>query len=392
MNFNHIKAIARKEFYHIRRDPGTLLMLTIGPIFLMIIFTYTMTSDVKNVPVAIVDYADNDASHELIARLGDSETIKIKTYLEDETEADDLFKHSSVTAAIIIPEDYGEISIASIPQVKAIIDGTEPVSAEKVLDTVYSITDEHSREIAADNPLLSQLFGDQLDLPVIIETETLYNPELRNVVDIYPGLAAMMLTLPAMALAMSLAGESEKGTLEQLVATPIDKKALLVGKMIPYLIFGMIDFYVLWVLGKILYDVPFRGSMIDYSIIAFLFMMANLGVAMLIAVLIRSQQVAMIVSMLVFFVPPFFMSGLFFPMDAMPFIVQLEMIEFPATHYVAASKAIHLQGTSIVDLWFPALILLILAVELLEIAAFIFRKKVIVTFSIKKLLRMGKSS
>jgi ABC-2 type transport system permease protein len=389
MNFNHMRAIARKEFYHILRDRGTLLLVTLGPVFLMIVFTYTMTADVKNAPVAVIDQADSEISHELIDRLDAAKVIDITEHLGDRAEANRLLERNQIVAVVIIPEGYGQISLTgNMPQVDAVIDGTEPVSAGAVLDEVYRISDEFTREVVEEaiqgTPLEAQ-FGDLLELPIKVETERLYNPDLRSVVDVYPGLAAMMLSLPAIGLAMALAKESEEGTLEQLVATPIDKRALLVGKMIPYLVFGILDIYVLLIMGKVFYDVPFRGSLIDYSIIAFLFMVANLGMALLIAVLIRSQQVAMIVSMLVYFVPPFFLSGLFFPVEAMPWIVQLEMVEFPATHYVVASKAIYLQGTSIVDLWFPTVVLLVLAVELIEIAAYVFRKKVIVTFSIRKL-------
>ncbi len=197
----------------------------------------------------------------------------------------------------------------------------------------------------------------------------------------------MMLTLPALALALSLAREAENGTLEQLVASPVDKRALLMGKMLPYLVFGMIDVIVLLIMGQVAYQVPFRGSLPEYLLVALLFNMANLGLALLIAVFVRSQQVAMVVAILIYFVPPFFLSGMFFPAEAMPAIVQLEMIEFPSSHYVALAKAIFLQGTSITHMLFDLLILAVLALELFEIAAFAFRKKIIVTFALPKFLR-----
>lgn len=403
MNVKHLQAIAVKEFFHVLRDPGTLLLVLVGPVFLMLVFTYTMTSDVEDASVAVIDQAQNEASRELIARIDESEVTEVADQLVSETEANERFERNEIVAAILIPPGYGEFGTSmslttmldgSVPQVKAIIDGTEPVSAEEVLETVYRISDEFMRELGAEALAEREvsLKQDPFAPPIVIEQETLFNPGLRSVIDIYPGIAAMVLTLPAIALAMSLARENEAGTLEQLVATPIDKRAMLVGKMVPYLAFGMLDVYVLLALGRVLYDVPFEGSVLAYSFIAFLFVMGNLGVSLIIAVLIRSQQLAMIVAFLVFFVPPFFLSGLFFPQEAMPWIVRIEMIEFPATHYVTASKAIQLQGTSIIELWFPTLILVILAVEILEIAVFIFRKKVIITFSFKKLLGRGEAS
>lgn len=387
MTWRHIKAIAYKEFLHILRDPGTLLLVTLGPVFLMVSFTYTMTADVKNAAVAVLDRADNVASAELLVQFKSTDVIDITHEVDSQAEADDLMQKGAIVALVIIPADYGELGLdGSMTPVSAVIDGTEPVSAEAVLDEVYRISDEYSRELASTQLAEMGLDATLFDPPIRIKEKILYNPELRSVVDIYPGLAAMMLSLPAIALALSFARENEAGTLEQLVASPINKRALLIGKMMPYLVFGMVDVYILLVLGWVAYDVPFEGSLIDYTIIALLFMVANLGVGMLIAVLIRSQQVAIIVTMLIFFVPPFFLSGLFFPVSAMPEIMQWETVEFPSTHYVAASRAIQLQGSSLRSLWFPTLILLILAVELLEVAAWIFRKKVIMTFSFKKLL------
>lgn len=386
MNPRHALAIARKEFFHILRDPGTFLLVTLGPIFLMVSFTYMLTSEVKNAPVGIVDHAQNDASTELISLIdADPVTRVAKTY--DTVDASDPdFQRGNIVALVEIPENYGQFSLTgAVPAIQMVIDGMEPTSAEQVLETVYRIADQHTRDLAGT--ALSNLGVDagMLQQPINVQTQTLFNADLRSIVDFYPGLMGMMLTLPALALALSLAKEAENGTLEQLVASPVDKRALLFGKMLPYLVFGMVDVVVLLIMGKIAYDVPFRGSLAEYLLVALLFNMANLGLALLIAVFVRSQQVAMVVAILVYFVPPFFLSGMFFPADAMPTIVQLEMIELPSMHYVTLAKAIFLQGTSIMDLLFNFVILGILAIELFEIAAFAFRKKIIITFSLRHL-------
>lgn len=373
--FRHFRAIARKEFFHILRDPGTLLLVTIGPVFLMMILTYTMTSDVKHVPVAIIDEAQNEASTELIQRFEESSVIDIAQYLEADTELESLFERREVVAVIHIPANYGRIALTGTPQVATTIDGMEPISAEAVLEEVFTISYEYTQELAEEQfaglPIL-----EMLQEPIQAEIETLYNPDLRLVANFYPGLAAIILSLPAISLAMSLAKEAEAGTMEQLVATPVNKHALLLGKMAPYFLFGILDIYVLALLGHVVFDVPLAGSIVDYSIIALLFMASNLGIGLLIAVLIRSQQVAMIAAFLIFFIPPFFLSGLFFPIEAMPFELQLELQWFPATQYVAASKAIYLQATPITDLWFPVVMMAVSGIIFFEGSTFLFRKKV----------------
>lgn len=377
-------AIARKEFFHILRDPGTLLLVTLGPLFLMVVFAYALTSEVKNAPIAVLDEAGNSASAALISRLDESDLIHVAARPNDTEDIDHLLLTGEVRAVIRIPSDYGRITLQEMPTVEAIVDGTEPVSAEVILEETYAIADAHNRTLAEAQ--FGSLAAAQLEQPIQVEAETLYNPELRSIVDFYPGLAAIMLTLPAIALALSLARESESGTLEQLVATPLNKRALLGGKLLPYLLFGMADVYALLLMGHFVYDVPFRGNLLEYSLVALLFMLANLGLALVIAVLVRSQQLAMIVAMLLFFVPPFFLSGIFFPIDAMPLIVQIELWQLPSTHFVELSKAIYLQGTSITEMLFPFIFLIVLGIEFIEIAVFIFRKKVTIDFSFAKLI------
>lgn len=389
MNMRHTIALARKEFRHILRDPGTFLLVTIGPVFLMLVFVYMLTSEVKDAPVAIIDLAQNDASSELMDLIENDPVTHIVAHYESVDATDPAFQRGDIVAAVEIPEHYGQFSLlGGVPTVDIIVDGMEPTSAEKVLETIYRITDEQTRKLAEGS--LGQLGMDaaMLQYPINVEQETMFNPDLRNIVDFYPGLMGMMLTLPALALALSLAREAENGTLEQLFASPVDKRSLLFGKMLPYLVFGMVDVLILLIVGLVIYNVPFRGSLLEYVLVAVLFNMANLGIALLISVFVRSQQVAMIVAILIFFVPPFFLSGMFFPADAMPLIVKAEMVEFPSLHYVALAKAIFLQGTSITDLLFNFVILVILAIEYFEIAAFAFRKKIVLTFSWRKLLHL----
>ncbi|NDJ84476.1 MAG: ABC transporter permease [Chloroflexi bacterium] len=377
MILTHFLAISRKELYHIVRDPGTLLLVTIGPVFLMVVFTYTLTSEVRNAPVAVIDQAKNTASRDLIEQMDTSEVIAITDRLDTPGEANDLFDRNQIVAAVIIPEDYGTIKAdGTMSPVDGIIDGTEPVSAQAVIDEISYIAQADAEKIYVE--ALGEDATNFVRPPITIDEEVLYNPELDNLFDFYPGLVGMMLGLPAIALAMAVAREAEHGKLEQLVATPIKKRALLLGKMAPYVGFGMLDVYLLLVMGRLAYDVPFEGSILAYTLVAILFLVANLGLGLLIAVFIRSQQVAMLVAILVFFIPPFFMSGIFFPIDAMPWIVREEMNAFPATSFVAISRPLFLQGTGLQHLWESTAILALLAIGYLELAVFAFRKKVII--------------
>jgi len=380
MNLHHLWAVARKEFYHIVRDPGTLLLMTVGPIFLTLILVYTLTADVKDVAIGVVDLASNGASQELSQRLAATGVVKITQHLSKPEDAEPFLERGDIRAVVVIPESYGnmlDFLTGKLSQLKITVDGTEPTSAEHVLNTIYTVSEAHLTQMASE--ALAKIPGLDLSLlqePVTIQVDTRYNPGLRTIVDFYPGLTAIVLSLPGIALALALARENELGTMERLIATPISKLSLLMGKILPYLAFGMIDVLILVGIGRVLYDVPFRGSLISYLMLSLLFLFANMGLGLLISVLLRSQQVAMITAFLIFFFPSFFLSGVFFPLKVMPAAVQLELNFLPVTHYVTAGKALYLQGSPITALWASYAMLAALGAGILCVVVALFRKKV----------------
>lgn len=378
MNWRHFRAIVRKEFYQIFRDPGTLILLTLGPIFLLLVFVFMLTSDVRDVSTAIIDLSDNEASHNLIAQINDSKEVLVTRYLDDISEADELFDRGEIRVLVVIPERYGDnlaLMTGRLPQFQIIVDGTEPTSAEQALERIYTLIDDDLRRIVGES-LVGGFIADLMEMPITINTERLYNPELRNLIGFYPGIASMVISLPAIALALAVAREKELGTLEQLVATPISKLSLLLGKITPYLIFGTIDSLVIVGVGVFMFDVPFHGNLLSYTFVAFFFMMSNMGLGLMISVMVKSQQLAMIIAFLVFLIPGFFLSGAFFPIWVMPIELQLDLMALPVTHFVAVSRGMYLQGSTLADLWLNTLSLIVLSFVVLGISLMIFRKKV----------------
>ena len=378
MNLNHYRAIVRKEFYQILRDPGTLLLLTVGPVFLLLVFIFMLTSDVRDVPTAVVDLSDNAASQHLIQTIDAATEVHISQHLQSADEANALFDKGLIRILVVIPANYGNtlsLVTGSAARFQIVVDGTEPISAERALDRIYSIMEDDLRQIVQTS-VVGGLLANLMDLPVKIDVTQLYNPDLRGVVGFYPGVAAMVLSLPGIALTLALVRERELGTLEYLVATPISKLGLLLGKITPYLVFGTLDALLIVGVGKLLFSMPFRGSLVAYLFVSFLFMISNMGLGLLISVLVRSQQVAIIVAMLVFLIPGFFLSGVFFPTWAMPLILRLDLLALPVTHYVALSQGLYLQGTSLGDLGLNVLALAVLSVAMLALSVAVFRKKV----------------
>lgn len=378
MNWNHYRAIVRKEFVQIIRDPGTLLMLTLGPIFLLLVFIFMLTSDIRNVPTAIVDLSDNEASQALINALNEADEIDITLNLDSIDEANPYFDRGEIRVLIVIPENYGDalpLILGTLDQFRIIVDGTEPLSAERALEKAFSIIEDDMRRIVEEAPG-GAVLSSWMNLPVTTNIERLYNPELRNLVGFFPGIAAMVLSLPGIGLTLAITRERELGTLENLVATPIGKFALLSGKITPYLIFGVLDALLIVAVGYFVFDMPFRGNLFAFTFVSFFFMVSNMGLGLLISVMVKSQQLAMVVAFLIFLIPGFFLSGIFFPMWAMPAEVQLDLMALPVTHYVAISQGMYLQGATLADLWVNTLALIVLSITMLTLSMMVFRKKV----------------
>lgn len=375
---SHYRAIVLKELHQIARDPGTLILLTLGPIFLLLVFVFMLTSDVRDVPTAVVDLSNNAASQHLIATLDAAQEIHIADHLSSAEAANPLFDQGKIRLLVVIPANYGNtlaLMTGNVPQFKIVVDGTEPISAERAMDRIYSIIEDDLRQLVSSSPV-GGLAASLLNLPVKIKTTSLYNPDLRGLLGYFPGIAAMVLSLPGVALTLAIVRERELGTLENLVATPISKLGLLLGKITPYLIFGTLDALVMVGVGRVMFAMPFRGNLLAYLFVSFLFMTSNMGLGLLISVLVSTQQVAMIVSLLIFLVPGFFLSGVFFPVWAMPLILRLDLLALPVTHYVAISQGMYLQGTTLGDLWLNVVALALLSVAMLAFSMLVFRKKV----------------
>ena len=374
----YYRAIVRKEFFQILRDPGTLILLTLGPVFLLLVFVFMLTSDVRDVPTAVVDLSDNAASRNLIETLDSAPEIKITQHLQDADAANSLFDQGAIRILIVIPPNYGNLLTmvtGSGARLQITVDGTEPQSAERAADRIYTILEDDMRQIVS-NSAAGGLLSSLMDTPVQIDITRLFNPDLRGLVGFFPGIAAMVLSLPGIALTLAIVRERELGTLENLVATPVSKAGLLLGKITPYLIFGTLDALLIVAVGRVMFNMPFRGNILAYLFVSFLFMISNMGLGLFISVLVRTQQVAMIVSLLVFLIPGFFLSGVFFPAWAMPLILRLDLLALPVTHYVAISQGMYLQGTTLGDLWLNVVALGLLSIALLSLSMLVFRKKV----------------
>jgi ABC-2 type transport system permease protein len=396
VNRRHIFAIARKEWLHITRDPMTIFLLAIGPVLMLILVSYAMATDVKNVPTIILDQDNTPASTALIDDLNASAILDVTGDVSSTSQIEDQLKRRKARLAVIIEEGFGNqiTTLAGLqdldqhgPKLHFIIDGTDPISAETATEaalnvsTTYIVTEvEQSLDKLAttdgiDSSLITT-YRQQIEAPVSFDVTNRYNPDLKAIWDLVPAMIAVALVLPGMSISTVIARERSQGTLEALVATPINKHAILLGKSLPYVVTTMINVILMYAVARVVFGVPFRGNLPLYLALSCLYAFATLAIGLLFSILIKSMEAALWGSMLFFLFPGMLLSGMFFPVEVFPFLIKLETIELPAVSGVLINRGMFLQGVGVKVLWWNIVLLLIIAIEGFEIAGRLFKKRI----------------
>ncbi len=396
MNQRHILAIARKEWLHIIRDPMTIFLLGVGPVLMLILVAYAMATDVKNVPVVIWDQDQTPQSQALVAAIDASSVLHVTGSVDSTDAYQQKLERRAARVVVIIDQGFAAqladpLALANpgadtAPRYRFVIDGTDPISAETALEAAMTtsgayVTDQMNAALDAAqasgaDPSAVRMARLQLQNPIQTDVTNRYNPHLKAIWDLVPALIAVVLTLPGISISTVIARERSEGTLEALFATPIDKHAILLGKSLPYVAVALVDVLLMYGVGRIVFGVPFRGSLPLYFVLSALYMAATLAVGLLFSVLIKSQEAALWASMLFFLFPGMFLSGMFFPVQIFPLLIKLETLELPVTSGVLINRGMFLQGVGARVLWWNILLLVIIAGEGFEIAGRLFKKRI----------------
>ena len=375
MSLRHIWAVTRKEFFHILRDRSTLFLVLFTPTLVLLLMAYALTVDIKHVPVAVLDYDSSQASRNFIQQISAGQDLDIYAYVRNIEEIQSLLMRGQVKAAIIIAPEFASdlLALKGLP-IQIIIDGTEPESGNYAVEHIAKRAEEFIVKTLSGYLLSVGLHHESL-LPLDLRVQTWYNPDLKPKNDLIPGLISMVLGFPALSVALTLAHEREHGTLEQLLASPIRRAELLLGKILPYLLVGMINVILIPVLALVWFHISFNGNYFLYFSLSFLFLFSVLSMGMVVGVFMRTQAAALALSFLVIFFPGFFLTGIFFPLASMPEEMRLEALMLPGTHYAVITRGVFLPGVGLDVLWPYALMLIVLGLVFTGVAALFFRKK-----------------
>jgi ABC-2 type transport system permease protein len=375
MSLRHLLAIIRKEINHIMRDRATFILVLLTPITMLFLMAYALTVDIEHVPIAVLDHDRSTTSRAFVQRSTEGKDLDLYALVDTLEEVEELLLRGEIKAALVINPTFEQdlLSLRGM-SLQIVIDGTEPESGGFAVEHIGGRAEEFLSESLASYIQTIDVSLDSLQ-PIDLRVRTLYNPSLKPRVDLIPGLISMVLGFPALSVALTLAHEREHGTLEQVMATPVGRAELLLGKMIPYIIVGLINVIVIPAIARATFHIPFSGSFSLFFLLSAVFLFALLSMGIIIGVFIRTQPAALALSFLVIFFPGFFLTGIFFPIASMPEIMRLESLGLPGTHYAIITRGVFLTGVGLDVLWPYTVMLVGLGIAFTGVAAFFFRKK-----------------
>lgn len=369
-----LTAIIIKEFVQLLRDPRTLAMALLMPVVQLLLFGYAITTEVEHLPTIVLDQSQSQESRALLQRFVNSRFFDLRERAGSASDIERAIDHGAVRVGIVIPPDYDELILAGrTAQIQVIVDASDPLVARSALSTAEAIGQIASLEIVSR--MLARSGAPVRGLPLEVRTRAWYNPDLRSVNFMVPGLLAVVLNmLTLMLTAMAIVRERELGTLEQLVATPIRKTELMLGKILPYVVLGYVDITLALLLAAFWFKVPIRGSLLLLYGLVLIFYLATLGQGILISTVSRTQRQAMQASFFAF-LPTILLSGFMFPREGMPVLIQWIGYVLPLTYFLIIVRGIVLKGIGFVDLSSQIVPLAILGVIFFSVSVVRFQKR-----------------
>jgi ABC-2 type transport system permease protein len=363
-------AIARKEVLQLRRDTRSLLMAFMMPALLIVFFGYIISFDVKDIKLAVLDQDHTRQSRELVESFVSAGRFHITERLSSAGEVAPLLDRGAVRLVLVIPPGFARtLTAGRQAPVQAIVDGADANTAAISLNYASAIVASYSSAIA--------MRSSRLATPVTPEARVWYNETLESPPMIVPGLiGVIMMIIAAMLTALTVAREWERGTMEQLAATPVHRAEVIVGKLLPYLGIGLVDVIAAVVIGMTVFDVPFRGNPFLLAIMSTMFLIGSLGLGIFISAALKSQLLATQLAMIGTFLPSLLLSGLMFDINMMPRALQLFSLLVPARYFITVMRGIFLKDVGIPVLYGQGLAMVLYSIIGVVLAIRAFRKEI----------------
>ena len=371
----NILHIIRKEFLQLRQDRKMFGISFIAPVLQLIILGYAATFDVSHIPTVVCDFDNTPTSRELIRSFTCTEYFSVIGYFDNTSEIDHQLDDGHASIAIVIPRGFEKkIGAGESAPLQIIADGTETSTAGIGLSYATIIVSQYSQNILIES--IMKRGGATLPARVSAEFRVWYNPELKSRNFMVPGVLGLLLMVMTMLLtSLAIVKEKELGTLEQLVVTPIKPYQLIIGKLAPFFMIGVVDVLLVVFFASLVFNLPVKGGVLLLLSLSLIFLMTTLGLGLFISTISRTQQQAMMTAIFFFMLPMMFFAGFVFPIENMPTIIQYVSYLIPLRYYFIIVRGLFLKGVGIQILWPHALALLLFGSTILSMSVMRFQKK-----------------
>lgn len=368
-------SLIRKEFIHIVRDPRTLTLIIVIPLLQLFLLGYSATSNVSDIALAVYDQDRSSESRALLDAYKAADYFSLKYMVNSEIDLRTLIENSDVRVGLIIPPTYStQIHANEQATVAFILDGSDPSVASTALSAAKLIGQAYATKLQIEQ-FTRRGAADAIYVPLEVRTQVWYNPDLIDAYFMVPGVIGMILySITTILTATAIVRERERGTIEQLIVTPIRPWELMVGKIAPYVVLALIDTVEVLAVGSLWFGLPIRSSLLLILALSSLFLLTSLGIGLLASTIANTQQEAML-TVFMTLLPSIFLSGFFFPLEAMPLFLQWISYAIPLRYYLHIIRSLLLKGTGAAGLQNEIIALVIFGVLLMTIASLRFRKR-----------------
>jgi len=375
MNVRRVWAVGRKEFLHVVRDPRSLAMAVAMPMLLLFLFGYALTLDVDDVPLVVWDQSRSGASREFISRFEGSRYFSLVEYVEGYAALERAIDTRRAMVAMVIPTDFARrIEAGRRVSVQLIVDGSDSNTATLAIGYADSVAANYAQEVVVRR--LRRSGGPAIRTPLQVDARVWFNADLESKNFIIPGLiAVIMMVIAALLTSLTVAREWERGTMEQLISTPVKGRELIAGKLLPYFAIGMLDVLLAVLMGELVFDLPLRGNLVLLFGMAAMFLVGALSLGMLVSIVTKNQLLASQLAIVLTFLPAFLLSGFMFSIANMPRPIQIITYLVPARYFVGLLKGIYLKGVGLEVLGGEAVLLAVFSVVMVLLANAKFKKK-----------------
>lgn len=367
-------SIIRKEFIQIFRDPRTLAMVVVIPIMELFLLGYAATTVISNISMAVWDQSQTLQSRELLDAFRAADYFEINYAVNSQAEYRELIEKGDARVALVIPPDYDTQLLNKNAQVLIVLDGSDGTTGSTALSTAALIGQSYATKISSENATLSG-HSSAAKPPLEVRTQVWYNPDFESNYFMIPGVIGMILSfITTLLTASTVVRERERGTIEQLIVTPIRSWELILGKILPYVAVAFVQMFEILLVGHYWFKVPVRGSLTLIVITSGLFLLSSLGVGLLASTLSNTQQEAMITVMM-YNLPAIFLSGFFFPIEAMPKFLQIVSYAIPLRYYLVVIRTLMIKGVGAAAIQSEIIALAIFGAVIMAAAALRFHKR-----------------